>query len=93
MQKELLYQNLLTLVPISQTCGQVAVINYFGSAEVVFHASKKALDTIEGFGINSELANGYNKDVFAFPGRTDDTKSAGLQLPDKNKSFHSPVNR
>lgn len=27
--------------------------------------------------ITAELANGYNKDVFAFPGKTTDTKSAG----------------
>ena len=34
--------------------------------------------------ITAELANGYNKDVFAFPGRTSDTKSAGCNYLIKN---------
>ena len=34
--------------------------------------------------ITAELANGYNKDVFAFPGRTNDTKSAGCNYLIKN---------
>jgi DNA processing protein len=34
--------------------------------------------------ITAELANGYNKDVFAFPGRTTDTKSAGCNYLIKN---------
>ena len=34
--------------------------------------------------ITAELANGYNKDVFAFPGRTIDTKSAGCNYLIKN---------
>jgi DNA processing protein len=37
--------------------------------------------------ITAELANGYNKDVFAFPGRTIDAKSAGCnQLIKNNKA-------
>jgi DNA processing protein len=37
--------------------------------------------------ITAELANGYNKDVFAFPGRTTDAKSAGCnQLIKNNKA-------
>jgi DNA processing protein len=37
--------------------------------------------------ITAELANGYNKDVFAFPGKTTDTKSAGCnQLIKNNKA-------
>ncbi len=38
--------------------------------------------------ITAELANGYNRDVFAFPGRTTDTKSAGCnQLIKHNKAI------
>lgn len=38
--------------------------------------------------ITAELANGYNKDVFAFPGKTTDTKSAGCnQLIRNNKAM------
>lgn len=37
--------------------------------------------------ITAELANGYNKDVFAFPGKTTDVKSAGcLHLIKTNKA-------
>ncbi|MEO6315911.1 MAG: DNA-processing protein DprA [Chitinophagaceae bacterium] len=34
--------------------------------------------------ITAELANGYNRDVFAFPGRTTDNKSAGCNYLVKN---------
>lgn len=34
--------------------------------------------------ITAELANGYNKDVFAFPGRADDIKSEGCNYLIKN---------
>lgn len=34
--------------------------------------------------ITAELANGYNKDVFAFPGRTTDAKSEGCNFLIKN---------
>jgi DNA processing protein len=34
--------------------------------------------------ITAELANGYNKDVFAFPGRADDSKSEGCNYLIKN---------
>ncbi len=34
--------------------------------------------------ITAELANGYNKDVFAFPGKVTDTKSAGCNYLIKN---------
>ena len=34
--------------------------------------------------ITAEMANGYNRDVFAFPGRTIDTKSAGCNWLIKN---------
>ncbi len=34
--------------------------------------------------ITAELANGYNKDVFAFPGRTTDNKSTGCNYLIKN---------
>ena len=35
--------------------------------------------------ITAELANGYNKDVFAFPGKVTDTKSAGCNYLIKNQ--------
>lgn len=34
--------------------------------------------------ITAELANGYNKDVFAFPGRVDESKSEGCNYLIKN---------
>jgi DNA processing protein len=34
--------------------------------------------------ITAELANGYNKDVFAFPGRANDAKSSGCNYLIKN---------
>lgn len=34
--------------------------------------------------ITAELANGYNKDVFAFPGKTSDSKSAGCNYLIRN---------
>ncbi|MGH2565389.1 MAG: DNA-processing protein DprA [Ginsengibacter sp.] len=34
--------------------------------------------------ITAELANGYNKDVFAFPGKTNDNKSAGCNYLIRN---------
>ena len=34
--------------------------------------------------ITAELGNGYNKDVFAFPGRVNDTKSEGCNFLIKN---------
>jgi DNA processing protein len=38
--------------------------------------------------ITAELANGYNKDVFAFPGKTTDAKSAGCNyLIENNKAI------
>jgi DNA processing protein len=38
--------------------------------------------------ITAELANGYNRDVFAYPGRTTDTKSAGCnELIRQNKAI------
>lgn len=38
--------------------------------------------------ITAELANGYNKDVFAFPGKTTDSKSAGCNwLIGQNKAM------
>jgi DNA processing protein len=38
--------------------------------------------------ITAELANGYNRDVFAFPGKTTDVKSAGCNyLVKHNKAF------
>lgn len=41
-------------------------------------------DTKGGSMITAELANGYNKDVFAFPGKTTDKKSSGCNHLIKN---------
>lgn len=41
-------------------------------------------DVKGGSMITAELANGYNKDVFAFPGKTTDKKSAGCNYLIKN---------
>jgi DNA processing protein len=38
--------------------------------------------------ITAELANGYNKDVMAFPGKTTDLKSAGCNYLIKNNKAH-----
>jgi DNA processing protein len=51
MQKELLYQIALTLVPNIGDVNAKALVNYFGSAEAVFQAPKKVLEEIEGIGI------------------------------------------
>ncbi len=58
MQDELLYQIALTLVPNIGDVRAKGLINHFGDAGAVFHASKKALDAIEGLGsraVNSIL--------------------------------------
>lgn len=48
-------------------------------ALIVIESGKKG-----GSLITAELANGYNKDVFAFPGRTNDIKSEGCNYLIKN---------
>jgi len=50
MQKELLYEIALTLVPNIGDVNAKALINHFGSAEAIFNAPKKALEAIEGIG-------------------------------------------
>ena len=50
MQKELLYQIALTLIPNIGDVNAKALVNHFGSAEAIFNASKKVLDEIEGIG-------------------------------------------
>jgi DNA processing protein len=50
MQKELLYQIALTLVPNIGDVRAKALINHFGEASAVFHATKKTLEAIEGLG-------------------------------------------
>lgn len=58
MQKELLYQIALTLVPNIGDVRAKALINHFSEASAVFHANKKALEAIEGLGpkaVNSIL--------------------------------------
>jgi DNA processing protein len=58
MQKELVYQISLTLVPSIGDVRAKALINHFGDAAAIFHAPKKAFQAIEGLGtkaINSIL--------------------------------------
>jgi len=50
MQKELLYQIALTLIPNIGDVNAKALVSHFGSAEAIFSASKKVLDEIEGIG-------------------------------------------
>ncbi len=51
-------------------------------ALIVIESSKKG-----GSLITAELANGYNKDVFAVPGKTTDTRSEGCNyLIQQNKA-------
>jgi DNA processing protein len=55
------------------------IVAGISDATVVIETSVKG-----GCMITAELANGYNKDVFAFPGKTTDTKSAGCNYLIKN---------
>ncbi|MEO9023204.1 MAG: DNA-processing protein DprA [Ginsengibacter sp.] len=50
MQKDLLYQIALTLVPNIGDVNAKALVNHFGNAEGIFRASKKVLEAIEGIG-------------------------------------------
>lgn len=50
MQKDLLYQIALTLVPNIGDVNAKALVNHFGSAEAIFNASKKDINSIEGIG-------------------------------------------
>ena len=50
MQKELLYQIALTLIPNIGDVNAKALVNHFGSAEAIFHAPKKELEALEGIG-------------------------------------------
>jgi len=50
MQKDLLYQIALTLVPNIGDVNAKALVNHFGSAEAIFNASKKEINSIEGIG-------------------------------------------
>ncbi|MDE3184802.1 MAG: DNA-processing protein DprA [Bacteroidota bacterium] len=50
MQKELLYQIALTLVPNIGDVRAKALIQHFGDAAAVFHAPKKAFESVGGIG-------------------------------------------
>ena len=50
MQKELVYQIALTLIPNIGDVNAKALINHFGSAQAVFHAPKKELEALDGIG-------------------------------------------
>lgn len=51
MQKDLLYQIALTLIPNIGDVHSKALVNHFGSAEAIFKAPKKELGSLEGVGI------------------------------------------
>ncbi|MBI3884069.1 MAG: DNA-protecting protein DprA [Sphingobacteriales bacterium] len=55
------------------------IVAGMSDAIVVIETNKRG-----GSLITAELANGYNKDVFAFPGRINDTKSEGCNYLIKN---------
>jgi DNA processing protein len=50
MQKDLLYQIALTLIPNIGDVNAKALVNHFGTAEAIFSASKKEINSIEGIG-------------------------------------------
>ncbi|MEO8961952.1 MAG: DNA-processing protein DprA [Ginsengibacter sp.] len=50
MQKELVYQIALTLIPNIGDVNAKALVNHFGSAEAIFQAPKKQLEAIDGIG-------------------------------------------
>lgn len=50
MQKELLYQIALTLIPNIGDVNAKILVNHFGNAEAIFNAPKKVLEEIEGIG-------------------------------------------
>lgn len=50
MPEDLLYQIALTLIPNIGDVNAKALINYFGTAEAIFHAPKKELEALEGMG-------------------------------------------
>jgi DNA processing protein len=55
------------------------IVAGMSDAVIVIETSKKG-----GSLITAELANGYNKDIFAIPGRTNDLKSEGCNYLIKN---------
>lgn len=50
MEKELIYQVALTLIPNIGDVNAKALVNHFGSASAIFSASRKELESIEGLG-------------------------------------------
>ena len=50
MQKELVYQIALTLIPNIGDANAKALVNHFESAQAIFHAPKKELDALDGIG-------------------------------------------
>ena len=56
MQKDLLYQIALTLIPNIGDVNAKALINHFGNAEAIFKARKKDLENIDGIGIITAAA-------------------------------------
>ncbi len=50
MQKELVYQIALTLIPNIGDVNAKALVTHFGNAQAIFHAPKKELEAIEGIG-------------------------------------------
>jgi DNA processing protein len=50
MQKELVYQIALTLIPNIGDVNAKALVNHFESAQAIFHAPKKELEALDGIG-------------------------------------------
>ena len=50
MQKELVYQIALTLIPNIGDVNAKALVNHFGSAQAIFQAPKKELEALDGMG-------------------------------------------
>lgn len=61
MQNQLLYQVALTLIPNIGDVNAKTLVNHFGSAELIFKASRKELEQIEGIGyIRAESIKKFN---------------------------------
>ena len=61
MQNQLLYQVALTLIPNIGDVNAKTLINHFGSADLIFKASKKELEQIEGIGyIRAQSIKNFN---------------------------------
>jgi DNA processing protein len=75
------YQSKTTLLPV-QFAERNRIVAGMADAIIVIESSEKG-----GSLITAELGNGYNRDVFAVPGRVDDSQSRGCnRLIKQNKA-------